>query len=57
MTLKKALEEYLKNGEFVEARQDSEKGNTYYVIHPVLKHIALLKLESGCKAGASGKTE
>jgi methionyl-tRNA formyltransferase len=56
MVLKKALEEYVKNGEFVERRQEPEKGNTYYVIHPVLKHIALLKMESGGGRGASGES-
>jgi methionyl-tRNA formyltransferase len=25
-------------------QQDAEQGNTYYVIHPVLKHLALLSL-------------
>ena len=23
-------------------KQNSEKGNTYFIIHPVLKHIAIL---------------
>jgi methionyl-tRNA formyltransferase len=43
MVLKKALEEYIEKGKFTETRQESEQGNTYYVIHPVLKHIASLK--------------
>ena len=26
-------------------KQDAEKGNTYYIIHPVLKHIAILSCQ------------
>ena len=27
--------------------QDREKGKTYYIIHPVLKHVAIMKREGG----------
>jgi methionyl-tRNA formyltransferase len=39
-------------GRFVESiEQDEDAGATYYVVHPVLKHLARLKLE---EKGASG---
>lgn len=43
--LVKALSIYVKKGTFSEIEQVNEKAETYYIIHPVLKHIALLKLE------------
>lgn len=45
MALKDALLDYAKNGEFSKKPQ-SKEGNTYYIIHPVLKHIAILALRS-----------
>ncbi len=43
MALKDALLGYAQNGEFSTKNQPKE-GNTYYIIHPVLKHIAILAL-------------
>ena len=40
------LTEYSSNKEFSEKiYQHEDEGNTYYIIHPVLKHIAMLSLE------------
>ncbi len=36
------LENYFKNGEFITETQSSNEGETYYIIHPVLKHLAIL---------------
>jgi methionyl-tRNA formyltransferase len=38
----KVLKEYLKNGKFESQPQPDSSGETYYIIHPVLKHIAIL---------------
>jgi len=35
------LQEYIKSGEF-KCNKKLEKGETYYIIHPILKHIAIL---------------
>ena len=35
------LQEYINSGEF-QCKKDLEKGETYYIIHPILKHIAIL---------------
>ncbi len=46
--LLQVLRAYQANGRLeVEMQQEVEHGNTYYVIHPVLKHLALLSLPSG----------
>lgn len=43
--LMEVLAEWQKNGEFSEMiEQDENSGNMYYVIHPVLKHLAILSL-------------
>jgi len=42
-TLKKVLLKYEKENKLT-SRKQKGKGETYYVIHPVLKHIALLKV-------------
>lgn len=42
----KALEAYLKYGYFPERKQEGQEEDTYFIIHPVLKHIAILELES-----------
>jgi len=43
--LLEVLRRYQASGELdVVLQQDAEQGNTYYVIHPVLKHLALLSL-------------
>lgn len=41
-----ALQEYRKCGEFSTKEQQKENAETYYIIHPVLKHIARLGVES-----------
>lgn len=43
--LAKALKQYEKNGKFEEHEQKMDKAETYFIIHPVLKHIALMGLE------------
>jgi methionyl-tRNA formyltransferase len=41
------LQEFAEKGEFtMMAPQSEEEGHAYFVIHPVLKHLALLKLET-----------
>lgn len=46
--LVRVIQGYVDKGKLSEeARQDSAKGNTYYVIHPVLKHLAMLSLGAG----------
>ncbi len=43
--LLQVLRAYQATGELaIEMQQEVEHGNTYYVIHPVLKHLALLSL-------------
>ena len=41
VVLVKALSEYVERGEFNAVRQAEEGANTYFIIHPVLKYIAL----------------
>tara|TARA_B100001540_G_C15795941_1_gene637665 strand:+ start:866 stop:1552 length:687 start_codon:yes stop_codon:yes gene_type:complete len=43
------LVEILKNKSMIEEtiRQDKDRGETYFIIHPVLKHIAILKCING----------
>ena len=36
------IEKYIKKGEITSEKQESNYGETYFIIHPVLKHIALL---------------
>lgn len=53
------LMEYAGKGSFVqEVLQDSEQGTNYYVIHPVLKHLALLSLAPAPEVGSetTGRT-
>lgn len=40
----KTLKEYVLNGMLKSSAQMKDKGETYYVIHPVLKHIAMLEV-------------
>lgn len=40
--LAEVLQEYAASGAFPEERQPADRGETYFVIHPVLKHIAIL---------------
>ena len=37
------MNDYVKAGKFSIHRQIKQSGETYYIIHPVLKHIAILK--------------
>jgi methionyl-tRNA formyltransferase len=41
--LQRALEDYVNNGSFKTTKQTGGNENTYYIIHPVLKHIALMQ--------------
>jgi len=41
----KALRQYQKENRFEELSQDMENAETYYIIHPILKHIALMELK------------
>lgn len=41
----KALKKYLAAGELTACEQSDEGAETYFIIHPVLKHIALLGIE------------
>ncbi|MDE6386771.1 MAG: hypothetical protein K2L82_03055 [Lachnospiraceae bacterium] len=43
--LLKAIGKYLQNGELVSGRQPSEGAETYYIIHPLLKHLAIMGIE------------
>ena len=43
--LVEVLEEFARFGTLPQAPQDGDEGLTYYVIHPVLKHLALLSRE------------
>lgn len=36
---------YIKNGDLFAEEQQDEKAETYFIIHPVLKHIAIMKME------------
>lgn len=46
--LVRVMEGYASTGAFEqEVPQDPEEGTSYYVIHPVLKHLAMLSLERG----------
>ncbi len=40
------IESYVKNDKFNLQKQNVEKGETYFIMHPVLRHIARLKLTS-----------
>lgn len=42
LTLLEAMNEYNINGDFKVCLQDNLKAQTFYVIHPVLKHIAII---------------
>jgi len=43
--LMKAINQYLKDGDLVSRKQDSDGAETFFIIHPVLKHLALLSVE------------
>lgn len=40
-----ALSQYVKNNKFNEKKQNQEKSTTYFIIHPVLKNIALMNMK------------
>ena len=42
----KVLQQYVENGCLVSEKQGSQAAETYFIIHPVLKHLALLGLEN-----------
>lgn len=43
--LMKTIETYLSEGKFLTCEQSMEDAETYFIIHPVLKHIALLEIK------------
>ena len=42
--LVQALKQYKEQGRFMAHRQSQDEAETYYIIHPVLKHLAILKV-------------
>ena len=40
--LLEVIREYVNKGKFIQEQQKAEAGETYFIIHPVLKHIAIL---------------
>jgi len=53
--LVEVLQEYVRSGEMPLVPQDSLVGDTYYIIHPVLKHIAILAGQMDQSPLESGK--
>lgn len=50
ITLTEAIKGYYSNGKtFITHRQSPDEGETYYIIHPVLKHLALLSVSNNMK--------
>lgn len=47
--LLKAIDQYLEKGILSSRQQEQEGAETYFIIHPLLKHIALLGIESAQK--------
>lgn len=45
------LNQYIDQGELVADGQENEKAEDYFIIHPVLKHLALLEMGFSEKAG------
>ena len=45
--LVRALQKYIAEGIFSPQQQPQETSETYYIIHPVLKHLAMLKVVQG----------
>ena len=43
--LMKVIDKYLSEGELVACEQNTEGAETYFIIHPVLKHIAMLGIK------------
>ncbi|MGE5548197.1 MAG: formyltransferase family protein [Solirubrobacterales bacterium] len=48
----RVMKEYQRTGQLQKEEQPVSAGSTYYVIHPVLKHIAILSLAAGTTAAA-----
>jgi methionyl-tRNA formyltransferase len=46
MVLCKVLSQYIKNRGLDSERQDLNGAETYFIIHPALKHLALMKMEA-----------
>jgi len=45
--LLRVLQDYRRTGEFHPAPQDAAPAETYYVMHPVLRHVAILSRRTG----------
>jgi len=45
------LDQYIKQRELTADSQENDKAEDYFIIHPVLKHLALLEMGFGEKAG------
>lgn len=43
--LMKAIGQYLEMGELLSSGQNMEGAETYYIIHPLLKHLAIMGME------------
>lgn len=50
----KAINKYISEGGFETNRQNDDNAETYFIIHPVLKHIALLGIEKEQTSGKVG---
>jgi methionyl-tRNA formyltransferase len=51
MVLVEALTKYAERGTLPSRKQEQDNAETYFIIHPVLKHVALLELENSQKMG------
>jgi methionyl-tRNA formyltransferase len=51
--LVEVLEDYRATGGFAERPQSREEGNTFYIIHPVLKHLAILGKRTPMRSGGA----
>lgn len=49
----KAIEQYLEKGELTSVGQTPEGAETYYIIHPLLKHLAIMGMEKMVERGIS----
>lgn len=45
----RTIDLYLETGELLSHKQENVDAETYHIIHPVLKHVALLKMENKWK--------
>lgn len=53
--LMKAIDKYVETGELEVHEQNDKEAETYFIIHPVLKHIALLGIEKEQNSRNSGR--